>query len=743
MNSLIRAFKLSASIKSACRHRPELGHCVFAKRFHPRGTIRTGSIEPDSDSDEPFDRKTSRQHDGDSRPSRQSFPNTKRPFQRPDDSSSSMQEFDSMESELDQRDGRRNQFNQRNGYNQRGGYNNYNQGRGGYNNYNQGRGGYNNYSDNRGGYNRDNQRGGYNNYGDRGGYNQQPYQSRGGFNNNRSQNLYEGAARPMGDIIEDEEDEQVQRYQQHNRARGGYVNRARGGYNGNYNNSNSRDGYRNQRYGNDYRPSRDGYDMRQKNMRDYLYPPKQSDEFPFKDISEDLKELEEVEAATDSATGVKPKKQHVPLPFEITPENRFEVINRVMCPIHHVVYDNQLKRKYNTVKLLLKELALKLRNVSPAVADNQGLPCPLEFVKRSPMTVEYRNKDEFSIWPGIDGNRKTVGFFVGEPSRHSNVICVEPDNLIISKKSHRALAKLFQNYLRDISPLEVCTNFAEGGHWRRFIVRSNNEGEHMVICQFHPQDLSAEQLDEEKTRLTAFWKQHESEHNLKSVYMQPCPGTRMSNEEAPFQLLFGEPTITETVLGKKFFISPESFFQVNTSAAEVLYQTVLDEVCPTPDMTLIDLCAGTGTVSTLLGPLVKRVIAIEQSSQAVEDAKRNAAFNNVRNVTFINGKAEEEMPKLLDSFFGQNVVVVANPARSGLRPAVISTLREMNHIEKVVYISCKPGGDALKNFVHLSLNGSNRVSGTPLVPVNATPVDLFPQTLHCELVLTLERFMSG
>lgn len=70
--------------------------------------------------------------------------------------------------------------------------------------------------------------------------------------------------------------------------------------------------------------------------------------------------------------------------------------------------------------------------------------------------------------------------------------------------------------------------------------------------------------------------------------------TRCSHQQSPYQLLYGEPHIFEDVMGLTFRISPDAFFQVNTSAAEVLYQTVGDLSCAKENQVLLDICCGTG-----------------------------------------------------------------------------------------------------------------------------------------------------
>lgn len=57
----------------------------------------------------------------------------------------------------------------------------------------------------------------------------------------------------------------------------------------------------------------------------------------------------------------------------------------------------------------------------------------------------------------------------------------------------------------------------------------------------------------------------------------------------------------------------------------------------------------------------------------------------------------------------------------------------------MIYIACNPAL-ALKNFVDLGRPESKTVHGEPLVPVKAVPVDMFPYTKHCELVVCFERW---
>lgn len=206
------------------------------------------------------------------------------------------------------------------------------------------------------------------------------------------------------------------------------------------------------------------------------------------------------------------------------------------------------------------------------------------------------------------------------------------------------------------------------------------------------------------------------------------------------------------MLGFKFRISPGAFFQVNQTAAEVLYSTVRDLCIPNIKQeeqqsqsgdTLLDVCCGAGAIGITLSPRVDRVIGIELIQQAVQDAVHNATINNVQNCEFFPGKAEVVLPRLMSelSSAGGGLTAVVNPARAGLHPRVIKALRNQPAIRRLVYASCKPDGEAMRNFRELCCapDPLKNLTGDAFSPTLAVPVDMFPHTSHCELVLLFER----
>jgi 23S rRNA (uracil1939-C5)-methyltransferase len=216
--------------------------------------------------------------------------------------------------------------------------------------------------------------------------------------------------------------------------------------------------------------------------------------------------------------------------------------------------------------------------------------------------------------------------------------------------------------------------------------------------------------------------------------------------------LAGSPVLRETLIvplvdGKKkalrFEIHPRAFFQPNTLQAELLYGTAIAAACQSAEATqraestqdaetgpgatlgrVLDLYCGTGTISLVMASICKQVIGIELSEQAVENARRNALFNEIENATFIAGDVGKV---LANSALGKIDLVVVDPPRSGLMP------QAMEHIGKVrapriVYVSCNPQSLA-RDLKMLQRRGYE----TQVIQ----PVDMFPHTGHIENVALL------
>uniref|UniRef100_A0A2K6PCU1 tRNA (uracil(54)-C(5))-methyltransferase n=1 Tax=Rhinopithecus roxellana TaxID=61622 RepID=A0A2K6PCU1_RHIRO len=358
-----------------------------------------------------------------------------------------------------------------------------------------------------------------------------------------------------------------------------------------------------------------------------------------------------------------------------------------------------------------------------------------------PVINGYRNKSTFSVNRGPDGNPKTVGYYLGT-WRDGNIVCVQSNNLKNIPEKHSQVAQYYEVFLQQ-SPLEPCLVFHEGGYWRELIVRTNSQGHTMAIITFHPQKLSQEELHVQKESVKEFFiRGPGAACDLTSLYFQESTMTRCSHQQSPYQLLFGEPYIFEELLSLKIRISPDAFFQINTAGAEMLYRTVGELTGVNSDTILLDICCGTGVIGLSLAQHTSQVLGIELVEQAVEDARWTAAFNGITNSEFHTGRAEKILPGLLKSKEdGQSIVAVVNPARAGLHYKVIQAIRNCRAIRTLVFVSCKLHGESTRNVIELCCrpDPAKKLLGEPFVLQQAVPVDLFPHTPHCELVLLFTR----
>lgn len=184
--------------------------------------------------------------------------------------------------------------------------------------------------------------------------------------------------------------------------------------------------------------------------------------------------------------------------------------------------------------------------------------------------------------------------------------------------------------------------------------------------------------------------------------------------------------IKETLLGLQFRISPNSFFQANTLAAEKLYETVIELADVKKDTTLLDICCGTGTIGLCFAGKVKQVFGMEIIPEAITDAKFNAEENGIVNAEFKAGNADDliyTMVKQAPIGDDESIIAIVDPPRAGLNTKSIIQLRNSKKIKKLVYVSCSPA-QCVKNYVDLCKNPSKMLKGDPFAPKLAAIVGM-------------------
>ena len=189
------------------------------------------------------------------------------------------------------------------------------------------------------------------------------------------------------------------------------------------------------------------------------------------------------------------------------------------------------------------------------------------------------------------------------------------------------------------------------------------------------------------------------------------------------EAISGKGCWEEEVAESRLLLSAPSFAQVNTAQAEKLVELVLAGLEVEAGDYVADLYAGAGTFTLPLARAGAEVVAVESAGSSVRDLRRNAERAGA-DIDIIGGDAARELPELgeLDAF-------VVDPPRAGLAEGVVASIAAASP-RRVAYVSCDASTWA-RDAARFEQEGYRLI--------RATPVDLFPQTYHVEVVSIFER----
>mmetsp|Transcript_911 Transcript_911/g.1385 ORF Transcript_911/g.1385 Transcript_911/m.1385 type:complete len:659 (+) Transcript_911:65-2041(+) len=455
-----------------------------------------------------------------------------------------------------------------------------------------------------------------------------------------------------------------------------------------------------------------------------------------------------------------------------------------LTPLWHLSYEDQLKEKLKNMirKCTLKlcqEIKKKFQNISREAKRNPNREkvelyswlksrraIEVKDVIASPQQHAYRNKCEFTFgYREKDGKQiPSVGFLASGWSGGVSLphIC---QNI---SWEFCALAEIFEEFLKD-SPIPPYDSRQHEGLWRILTIRSSRRTkECMIIIQHAPPSGGAagtqkedysNVFDSEKKRLLNMLvnkdlpnvkrplevQDSHSTLRVSSIFFQEYDGLSNPPPEHDVQHAFGKKYLTEKLGDCEFQISPGAFFQVNTKCAELLYQVAVDkvkEVNPS-DTLLLDVCCGTGSIGLICKKqgAVSKVIGVDISEPAIVDANANAKLNNLdQGVRFIASKAELVMGRETNKLTKETpVVAIVDPARNGLHQDVLRSIRMTEVIKRIVYVSCNPTGSLIQDAATLCAPPTKKFRGCAFRPTFAQPVDMFPMSDHCEMVMVFDR----
>ncbi len=371
------------------------------------------------------------------------------------------------------------------------------------------------------------------------------------------------------------------------------------------------------------------------------------------------------------------------------------------CSYQSMTYENQLELKKEQVKRLLD-----------SVCDDYVF----EGILGSPAEWGYRNKMEFSFGDEYKGGPLSLGLH--KKGSFHDIITVD-DCAIVDRDYTKILTGVL-NYFSELG-LNYYHKLTHQGFLRHLLVRKAVKTGEILINII---TTSQEELDI-RTDLIPQLLRLELEGRITGILHTYNDSLADVVKSDRTDILYGRDHIYEELLGLRFKISTFSFFQTNSLGAEVLYSKVREYVGDTREKNIFDLYSGTGTIAQLLAPVAGKITGVEIVEEAVEAAKENAALNGLTNCEFIAG----DVLKVVDELKNKPDIIVLDPPRDGIHPKALDKIIDFG-VDRIIYVSCKP--TSLIRDLEVFQAKGYKVE-------RACAVDMFPQTVHVETVVLLER----
>lgn len=383
------------------------------------------------------------------------------------------------------------------------------------------------------------------------------------------------------------------------------------------------------------------------------------------------------------------------------------------CQLQAMNYQQQLKFKQEKVFNNIRRIGGVEDFVMKPIMGMEEL-CIKGHEENGPF--HYRNKAQFPVGRDKEG-RIISGFYAG---RTHSIISV--NDCLLGTGVNKTVMDIIKMYmtLEGVKPYDEVTH---KGVVRHVLIREGKHTGEVMVCIIINGD-KLPQVDRLVEQLLKVSGMTDISLNINKEKNNVILGDKIIK-------LYGPGYIEDYIGDVKFRISPLSFFQVNPVQTEKLYSKAMEYAKLTGSETVWDLYCGIGSISLFLAKNARKVIGVEIVEPAVEDAKVNARINNIENVDFISGAAEDVVPEYFQKHKGEPEcnpdVIVVDPPRKGCDEKLLNTMVLMAP-KRIVYVSCDSATLA-RDIKWLSDKGYKLVE--------ATPCDMFGQSVHVETVALL------
>lgn len=369
------------------------------------------------------------------------------------------------------------------------------------------------------------------------------------------------------------------------------------------------------------------------------------------------------------------------------------------CSFRNMTYDEELKYKLSRVNDSLERIGhLDIRAEEIIGADSVN---------------NYRNKAQYPV--SICGGELFAGFYAYKS--HRIIPC---SDCRLQPKEFEKGIKAFEKWVESAKITSYDEKTGRGLLRHIYFRKGFATGELMACAVINGDTVPKADL------LVEFLREHLPE--LKSVVININKSKTNVILGKTSKTIWGTDTISDVLLGKKFVISPNSFYQVNHSQCERLYKKAREYAGLTGSEVLLDLYCGVGTIGLTMADDAKQLVGIEIIPQAIENAKINASLNDITNAEFICADASKGAEILRKSGIKPDVVIL-DPPRKGCDKALLDTVEQMSP-KKIVYVSCDSA--TLARDLEILKNKG-------YIAQRVTAVDMFPRTPHVECVVLISK----
>ena len=366
------------------------------------------------------------------------------------------------------------------------------------------------------------------------------------------------------------------------------------------------------------------------------------------------------------------------------------------CQLTNLSYEEQLSFKMKKVISLLGRFS--------HVEEIIGMETP----------IHYRNKMQAVF--DMDSHKHPIsGVWQTEAQR-----VVKTDSCLIENEKALWIVRAARGMIKDFG-IYVYDRKTRKGSLRHIMVRNGEvSGEYMVVLVTAPGKSG--RLREFASALVKRFPDIKTVVQLENSTDIPLWMEEKEN------VLYGKGYIEDTLCSRKFKISPRSFYQINHTQTEVLYNKAIEFAELKDSDIVIDAYCGIGTIGIIAAKNAGTVYGVETVADAVKNARENCALNGVQNYKVEKGDAGKFMSRLAEK--GEKVnVVFTDPPRAGCSREFLSALVKLSP-DRVVYVSCNPETLA-RDLEFLKKN--------KYIVEKIQPVDMFPHTKHCEVVCSIKK----